>query len=768
MCRHNASSASAPKVRPKLRVPFPFRLENCFPSGGNVRLRPTCYPCSVAHWLWFSSLLGWFVHSFRLWTCGRTTRRWWNRLDKFLISLGIQPTRADRCTYVCYEGAFKEPKQVSFADAEATEPAPVSCYGVGSLQSEETRDESSDIAEEVHKSLLYEEIWFSACYQQPQTWKQRKEFKEEKVEDCAWTPVVDETLLKFLQSVEHKSGWHNFENGHAQFAYRAKALRILEPYYDRKKFHLRTSIVKRKGVWWLLELKHDLKKENVSTSLEEEAEVLVSVFLPSERTYLATAPQLTPEIVEELLEHFMDPVNGSNAKGRKPIGMCCLHVNDLFITGTPEFLEKFKKVVKSQFKIGHEDVNDLMFTGQRVKWIIDEKTKKTSHITVEQSLCVSELTEVVIPKGLKDEDKCGKDLHTAYRSLLGSIKWSQSRTHFQSCYQFSRCASAAASPTVGDCKTLNKLCRQIVGDPMQLMFWPLQGDPRLVAMPDAAFRNNRDKSSQRATSARVKSYQLVKVVSGGRAPGKSSILASPQLLVIERFHCLGPCGWKKFIFFIALILKNIFDHSFKGANAGCCLPAACLLLPCCLPATCCCLLLLAAACCCLLLLTCCCSPAACLLLAAPCCCLLLACCCLPAAACLLLLLACCFLPVAACLLLLACCCFPAAAVAAAMCCCLLLLACCCLLLQRRRRRQDGARRNRHNRRRRRSTDKTCHAFRPQWNEGFVPIRNSWADRTTNFLRAVHDIDAHRASHGFGCGKQGAPISLYHPRSQPCQ
>ena len=57
------------------------------------------------------------------------------------------------------------------------------------------------------------------------------------------------------------------------------------------------------------------------------------------------------------------------------------------------------------------------------------------------------------------------------------------------------CASAAAAPTIGDCKALNKLCRQIVGDPMELMFWPLQGDPRLVAMPDAAFRNNSDKSS---------------------------------------------------------------------------------------------------------------------------------------------------------------------------------------------------------------------------------------------------------------------------------
>ena len=85
---------------------------------------------------------------------------------------------------------------------------------------------------------MVEERLFSACYQQNQTWKQRKEFKEKKVEDCAWTPVVDDTMLKFLES---------------------------------------------------------------------------------------------SEIVEELLEHFMDPVNGSNAKGRKPIGMCCLHVDDLFI-----------------------------------------------------------------------------------------------------------------------------------------------------------------------------------------------------------------------------------------------------------------------------------------------------------------------------------------------------------------------------------------------------------------------------------------------------
>ena len=101
---------------------------------------------------------------------------------------------------MCYDGAFKEPKQVSFADSEATEPVPVTCY-VCSQESEVTQHESSDIAEEVHKSLLVEERLFSASYQQPQTWKEKKEFKEKKVDDCAWsawTPVGDETLLKLF------------------------------------------------------------------------------------------------------------------------------------------------------------------------------------------------------------------------------------------------------------------------------------------------------------------------------------------------------------------------------------------------------------------------------------------------------------------------------------------------------------------------------------------------------------------------------------------
>ena len=295
-------------------------------------------------------------------------------------------------------------------------------------------------------------------------------------------------------------------------------------------------------------------------------------------------------------------------------------------------------------------------------------------------------------------------------------------------------------------------------------------------------RNPPNKSAPWQTSARVKSYQLLKVVSGGRAPGKSSSLASSQLLVIERFHCFRAVRLESVHFWVSRwFLKLIFVHSFKRANAGCCLLAACLLLACCcLPAAC--LLLLA---CCLLLL-----------LAAPAAAVAACLCCLPllllaSAACL------CCLP--ACLLLACCCCCS--------CCCLLLLAAACLL--REVRAGDASRerecfwlvgmkhcgciarlfrcahhlhhlapfRKTPQTARQRKTEQTQQMHgaagaptRPatlsarNGMKGFIPTRNRWVDRTTNFLRAAHDLDAHRASHRFGCGKQGACISLYHARS----
>ena len=207
--------------------------------------------------------------------------------------------------------------------------------------------------------------------------------------------------------------------------------------------------------------------------------------------------ELSPELVDQLLEHFVDPVHGSPSKGRKTVGVMSLHVDDLIISGTEKFLTWFLKKIREHFTVGHEDKNDLTFTGQRVCWVNDAQGNK-KYISIDQKLCVSELEEIVIPKHLKDGDACDKALHTSYRSLLGSINWLQSRTQFQACYQFSRLASASAAPTVAHCKELNKLCRQIRGETVELRVWPVKGSPRILGIPDAAFRNNSDKSSQRA------------------------------------------------------------------------------------------------------------------------------------------------------------------------------------------------------------------------------------------------------------------------------
>ena len=59
-------------------------------------------------------------------------------------------------------------------------------------------------------------------------------------------------------------------------------------------------------------------------------------------------------------------------------------------------------------------------------------------------------------------------------------------------------AGKVAKPTIGDVKELNKLVRILKAAQVELRFWPMQGKLRILSYPDASYRNNDDKSSQRA------------------------------------------------------------------------------------------------------------------------------------------------------------------------------------------------------------------------------------------------------------------------------
>ena len=161
--------------------------------------------------------------------------------------------------------------------------------------------------------------------------------------------------------------------------------------------------------------------------------------------------------VQDALKLLLDPVARNNAKGRKPHGFICLHVDDLFMGGDKVFEEKVLTRIRKDFTVGSEDQNDIMFVGHRIRW---KKHDKYGHyISVDQKLAVDAVEEIKHDKFLKDNIACDPQMHTAYRSVLGQLNWLQNRTQVRLCYKFSRCASAASKPTIGDVREINKVVR---------------------------------------------------------------------------------------------------------------------------------------------------------------------------------------------------------------------------------------------------------------------------------------------------------------------
>ena len=124
----------------------------------------------------------------------------------FHFLIGRQPTRDDRCTYVCYDGAFKDD---DLSSGTKISPKQVSYY-VDSPSGEMTRDESFDIAI-VRQSFAVEERLFSLCHAEGEALYQQQRYLQKKSEDCAWTLVVYEELLRLVDAVEHQPGWYPYQ-----------------------------------------------------------------------------------------------------------------------------------------------------------------------------------------------------------------------------------------------------------------------------------------------------------------------------------------------------------------------------------------------------------------------------------------------------------------------------------------------------------------------------------------------------------------------------
>ena len=123
--------------------------------------------------------------------------------------------------------------------------------------------------------------------------------------------------------------------------------------------------------------------------------------------------------------------------------------------------------------------------GQRIHWKHDDK--RGGYINVHQNVAIDELQGINFDKNMTDDTPLTPQTHTAHRSVLGQMSWSQSQTQFHIGYQFSRCASRAASPT------LAPSIRQ--SEPFRSPFVVRHASLFMQMHPIA---NHEDKSSQRA------------------------------------------------------------------------------------------------------------------------------------------------------------------------------------------------------------------------------------------------------------------------------
>jgi len=133
-------------------------------------------------------------------------------------------------------------------------------------------------------------------------------------------------------------------------------------------------------------------------------------------------------ILEDALELLMNASVRNNSQGRKPEGFICLHVDDLYMAGSPEFEKRVLSKIRKDFNVGSEDKIDIMFVGQRITWKNHEKFG--NYISCDQKLAVDQLEEIKVEKHMKDNMPCSPSMHTAYRSVLGQLNWLQSRAQY--------------------------------------------------------------------------------------------------------------------------------------------------------------------------------------------------------------------------------------------------------------------------------------------------------------------------------------------------
>ena len=149
-------------------------------------------------------------------------------------------------------------------------------------------------------------------------------------------------------------------------------------------------------------------------------------------------------------------------------GIINLFVDDLFGTGGNEIEQRVQTRLGKNFQVGSEDWNDVTFTGQRIRWKQDSQTGRTLKSVTTGAL-------MSWRKSQWNETRRTTSIALLQCTQCTEAFWDKKVGHkvghsSNVAKKISRCASTAASPTIGDVKSLNKQARQIKSQPVELQY----------------------------------------------------------------------------------------------------------------------------------------------------------------------------------------------------------------------------------------------------------------------------------------------------------
>ena len=195
----------------------------------------------------------------------------------------------------------------------------------------------------------------------------------------------------------------------------------------------------------------------------------------------------------------------------KLVGIVCMHVDDLFMTGNSHFKQIMTKELATFFKFSKVEEHKFKFLGCEIE------KHANGDITLNQSEYISKIEEVIVPE---KTNSClaNTEEKKEIRRVVGELLWVSLMTRPDLSFEVNSLSSNITKANIKDLKDARRLVEKAKSEPISLNFTRLGSKDKLKIrmFSDASFSNQDNKL--RSTEGRV-------VLLENEASGKSNLFS---------------------------------------------------------------------------------------------------------------------------------------------------------------------------------------------------------------------------------------------------